>query len=77
MERLLEKFRLILFVEADLKPDAASVARNGFERGWPDFPVIQPRADSVHSFAERTFRFLFDTHDEGGTERHDAPFLCL
>jgi hypothetical protein len=34
--------------------------------------VIQPRADQAHRFAEGTLRLFFDTHDEGGIERHIA-----
>ena len=68
----LEAVRLFLSVETDLKPDAASLARNGFERGWLDVTVIQPGSDAVHSPAEGTSRLFFYTHDERRVERHIA-----
>jgi len=66
----LEKTRLILAVEGDLKPDAVLNIGNGLERDWLNFAVIQPKADTVHGIAERTFRLFLDAHDVGGTERH-------
>jgi hypothetical protein len=41
----LEKTRLILAVEGDLKPDAVLNIGNGLERDWLNFAVIQPKAD--------------------------------
>jgi len=69
----LEAVRLFLSVETDLKPDAASLARNGFERGWSDFAVIQPGSDFVHGLPEGgPSQLLFDMHDERRIERHIA-----
>jgi len=69
----LEAVRLLLSVEADLEPDAASLARNGFERGWSDFAVIQPGSDLVHGLPEGgPSQLLFDMHDERRIERHIA-----
>jgi hypothetical protein len=68
----LEKVRLILAVEADLEPDAASVVRDRQERGWLNVAVIQPGSDLMHGPSEGTSWPFFDTHDEGGIERHTA-----
>src|ERR1700704_45321 len=69
----LEAVRLLLSVEADLKPDAASLARNGFERGRLDFAVTQPGSDLVHGLPEGgPSQLLFDMHDERRIERHIA-----
>jgi len=67
--------RLLLAVETDLEPDAASGRRDRQERDWLDVAVIQPSTDSIHSLAEGTFRLsrlCFDLHDEWGIERHIA-----
>jgi hypothetical protein len=69
---LLEKVRLILAVEADLEPDAASVVRDRQERGWLNVAVIQPGSDLVHSPSEGTSWLFFDTHNEWAVERHIA-----
>ncbi len=42
---MLEKVRLTLAVEADLKPNAAVNLGNRLERCWLDFAVIQPGPD--------------------------------
>src|SRR6266576_185658 len=71
----LEKVRLLLAVETDLEPDAASGVRDRHERDWLDVAVIQPSTDSIHSLAEgtsRLSRLCFDLHDEWGIERHIA-----
>ena len=68
----LEPPRLILAVEADLKSNAASVARDWLEQGWLDVAVVQPRPDTVHGLAEGTSRLFFDMHDEWAVERHIA-----
>jgi hypothetical protein len=39
-KRVFEKLRLILAVEADLKPNTASGVHNRVERGWLDVAVI-------------------------------------
>jgi hypothetical protein len=44
--------RLILAVEGDLKPNAASGIENGIERGWLDFAVIR----YPNNFVECTIR---------------------
>jgi hypothetical protein len=68
----LEQMRLILAVEADLKPNAASGVRNWLERGWVDMAMIQRNTDSVHNLGEGTSRLSFDLHNEWGIERHIA-----
>jgi hypothetical protein len=71
----LEKVCLLLAVETDLEPDAASGVRDRQERDWLDVAVIQPSTDSIHSLAEGTSRLsrpCFDLHDEWGIERHIA-----
>jgi hypothetical protein len=70
---LLEKNRLILTVEGDLKPNTSSGIGNWLERDWFDFVVIQPKPDTVHGLAEGTFRPFFDANDEREIERHNAP----
>ena len=70
MESFFEKVRLILAVEADLKPNTASRVRNRGKRGWLNVAVIQPSTDSVHSLAEGTSRFYVDLHEEWVIERH-------
>ena len=64
--------RLILIVEADLKPNTASGVRNWFERDWLDVAVIQPNTDDIHSSAEGIAGLFFDTHDECRIGRHIA-----
>jgi len=68
----LETVRLLLAVEADLKSNAASVARDWLEQDRLDFAAVQPGSDVVHSLAEGTSRPLFDMHDEWAVERHIA-----
>src|SRR6202049_1461495 len=68
----LEKVRLILAVEGDLKPNPTVSLGNRPERDWLDFPVIQPGSDLAHNTAEGTFRLFFDAHDEWWIERHIA-----
>jgi hypothetical protein len=72
----LETVRLLLAVEADLKSNAASVARDWLEQGWLDFTVIEPGPDIVHGPAEGTTRLFFDTHNDWGIERH-IPLLPM
>jgi hypothetical protein len=67
----LEKVRLILAIEGDLKPDAAVGLGNWLKRRGLDFAVIQPGADLVHSVAEGSW-FPFYAYDKGWVERHIA-----
>jgi hypothetical protein len=64
--------RLILIVEADLKPNTASGVRNWFDRDWLDVAVIQPNTDDIHSSAEGIAGLFLDTHDECRIGRHIA-----
>jgi hypothetical protein len=68
----LKKVRLILIVEADLKPNTASGVRNWFDRDWLDVAVIQPNTDDIHSSAEGIAGLFLDTHDECRIGRHIA-----
>jgi hypothetical protein len=63
--------RLILAVEADLKPNAAVGWGDWIERDWLDFAVIEPGSDLVQSVAEGSW-LPFHAHDKGGIERHIA-----
>jgi hypothetical protein len=71
VKSLLEKVRLTLAVEADLKPNAAVGLGNRLERGWLDFAVIQPGSDLVHGLAEGSW-LPFNAYGKGWIERHIA-----
>ena len=68
----LKKVRLILIVEADLKPNTPSGVRNWFDRDWLDVAVIQPNTDDIHSSAEGIAGLFLDTYDECRIGRHIA-----
>jgi hypothetical protein len=55
---LLEKMRLILTVEVDLKPCAAAIDRERPERARLDFAVIEPGSDLVHYVADESLVVL-------------------
>jgi hypothetical protein len=72
LEGIPEKERLILSAESNLKPNTTVSLDNRHKRDRVDIVMIQPYADLVHSLSKRTFRLLFDAHDDGGIERHVA-----